>query len=72
MVLLSAQGMSVANIAEVIFTSSDRGRDVIHDFNGDGVDSLSEVQGRSAPDVHFARAAQGKEAHRIQSRPSMA
>ncbi|GHE47441.1 hypothetical protein GCM10017771_68280 [Streptomyces capitiformicae] len=36
MVLLSAQGMPVAKIAEVTFTSADRVRDVIHNFNADG------------------------------------
>jgi transposase len=40
MVLLSAQKMSVAKIAEVTFTSEDRVRDVIHNFNADGFDSL--------------------------------
>jgi transposase len=40
MVLLSAQGMDVASIAEVTFTSPDRVRDVIHNFNADGFDSL--------------------------------
>ncbi|MBC6470661.1 IS630 family transposase [Actinomadura alba] len=40
MVLLSAQGMSVSKIAEVTFTSSDRVRDVIHNFNADGFGSL--------------------------------
>lgn len=35
MVLLSAQGMDVAKIAEVTFTSADRVRDVIHDFDAD-------------------------------------
>src|SRR3954464_15670567 len=40
MVLLSAQGMPMAKIAEVTFTSADRVRDVIHNFNTDGFDSL--------------------------------
>ncbi len=40
MVLLSAQGMSVGKIAEVTFTSADRVRDVIGNFNADGFDSL--------------------------------
>jgi transposase len=40
MVLLSAQGMPVAKIAEATFTSADRVRDVIHNFNTDGLDSL--------------------------------
>lgn len=40
MLLLSAQGMPVAKIAEVTFTSADRVRDVIHNFNVDGFDAL--------------------------------
>ena len=40
MVLLSAQSMDVASIAKVAFTSEDRVRDVIHNFNADGFDSL--------------------------------
>ena len=40
MVLLSAQGMDVAQIAEVAFTSPDRVRSVLHSFNDDGFDSL--------------------------------
>ncbi len=40
MVLLSAQGMHVAKIAEVTFTSADRVRDVIHNFNADGFEAL--------------------------------
>ncbi len=40
MVLLSAQGMNVSKIAEVTFTSQDRVRDVVHNFNADGFDAL--------------------------------
>jgi transposase len=40
MVLLSAQGMDAAAIAKVAFTSPDRVREVIHNFNDDGFDSL--------------------------------
>lgn len=40
MVLLSAQGMDVAQIAQVAFTSADRVREVIHNFNDDGFESL--------------------------------
>jgi hypothetical protein len=40
MVLLSAQKMPVAKVAEVTFTSPDRVRDMIHNFNADGFDSL--------------------------------
>ena len=40
MILLSAQGMDPVRIAEVTFASPDRVRDVIHNFNADGFDSL--------------------------------
>jgi transposase len=40
MVLLSAQGMDVPQIAKVAFTSEDRVRAVIHNFNADGFESL--------------------------------
>jgi hypothetical protein len=39
-VLLSAQGMPVAQIAEAMLISVDRVREVIHNFNADGFDSL--------------------------------
>jgi transposase len=40
MVLLSAQGMDAPAIATVTFSSHDRVRDVLHNFNLDGFDSL--------------------------------
>jgi len=40
MILLSAQGMDVPAIAKIAFTSEDRVREVIHNFNADGFDSL--------------------------------
>ena len=40
-VLWSAQRMSVQQIAEIAFTSEDRVREVIHNFNVDGFDSLA-------------------------------
>jgi transposase len=40
MVLLSAQGMDAAAIARVAFTSQDRVRDVIRNFNADGFTAL--------------------------------
>lgn len=40
MILLSAQGMPVTKIVEVTFTSADRVRDVIYNFNAEGFDSL--------------------------------
>lgn len=39
-VLWSAQGMDVPQIAPLAFTSGDRVREVIHNFNEDGFDSL--------------------------------
>jgi hypothetical protein len=39
-VLLSAQGMDVPAIAKVAFTSEDRVRNVIRNFNADGFGSL--------------------------------
>src|SRR5436189_3828120 len=39
-VLWSAQGMDVSQIAPLAFTSEDRVRAVIHNFNDDGFDSL--------------------------------
>ena len=41
MVLLSAQHMDVAGIARFTFTSPDRVREVINNFNADGFDSLT-------------------------------
>jgi transposase len=50
MVLLSAQGMDVTAIARVAFTSEDRVRDVIRNFNADGFDSLyPKYKGGRAP-----------------------
>ena len=40
MVLLAAQRMPVSQIAKVTFASEDRVRDVLHNFNADGFDSL--------------------------------
>ncbi len=40
MVLLSVQGMDVTKIAKVTFTSADRVREVINNFNEDGFESL--------------------------------
>jgi transposase len=50
MVLLSAQGMDAAAIAKVAFTSEDRVRDVIRNFNADGFGSLyPRYRGGRAP-----------------------
>lgn len=49
MVLLSVQGMDVAGIAEVAFTSLDRVREVIHNFDYDRFDSLYPRYGGGQP-----------------------
>ncbi len=49
MVLLSAQGMDVPAIAKVAFTSEDRVRDVIRNFNADGFGSLYRGAGNNRP-----------------------
>ena len=50
MVLLSAQGMDATAIAKVAFTSEDRVRDVIRNFNADGFSSLyPKYRGGHAP-----------------------
>src|SRR3954469_11653015 len=61
MVLLSAQGMDPAGIAKVTFTSVDRVRDVIHNFNADGFESLRpKYAGGGPPKVDLAPPAGGK------------
>src|SRR3954451_22359462 len=62
MVLLSAQGMAPAGIAAVTFTSPDRVRDVIHNFNTDGFDSLKpRYAGGRPPKFDSAQRAQIKQ-----------
>ncbi len=48
-VLLSAQGMSPPRISEVVFTDPDTVRDVIHNFNREGFDSLYPRYGSGRP-----------------------
>ena len=48
-VLWSAQAMPVPKIAEIAFTSEDRVREVIHNFNADGFDSLRPKYGGGRP-----------------------
>ena len=54
MVLLSVQGI-VAVIARVAFTSEDRVRDVIRNFNADGFASLYPIQRRPSAEVHLGQ-----------------
>jgi transposase len=62
MVPLSAQGMDVPAIAKVAFTSEDRVRDIIRNFNADGFDSLyPKYKGRPPAEVHPAAAAGDQE-----------
>jgi hypothetical protein len=66
MVLLSAQGMDAAAIAKVAFTSEDRVRDVIRNFNADGFRSLlSQVQRWPAAEVHPPAAAGDQEDRQV-------
>src|SRR3954470_12342797 len=61
MVLLSAQGMDVPMIAKVTFTSPDRVRDVLHNFNADGFDSLRpKYAGGRPPKFDVAQRAQSR------------
>ena len=69
MVLLSAQGMDVAAIAKVAFTSEDRVRDVIHNFNSDGFARCTRSTG--AGGRRSSRCAQRREIKKIaKSRPA--
>jgi hypothetical protein len=66
MVLWSAQGMSVAQIAGLVFTSEDRVRDVLHNFNADGFASLfPELRRRAAAGVHAGPAAGDQEDRQV-------
>ena len=56
MVLLSVQGMDVAGIAKVTFTSPDRVREVIKNFNEDGFESLYPKYAGAGPHLHPAAA----------------
>jgi transposase len=69
MVLWSAQGMSVARIEGLAFTSEDRVRDVLHNFNADGFDSLYPRYAGGCPPVFTL--AQRREIKKIaKSRPA--
>jgi hypothetical protein len=62
-VLWSAQAMDVPAIARIAFTSEDRVREVIHNVNTDGFDSLDpRYCGRSATEIHVAAASAHQEA----------
>ena len=68
MVLLSAQGMDVAAIAKVAFTSEDRVRDVIRNFNADGFGSLyPKYKGGRPPKFTLAAAAGDQEDRQVQA-----
>src|SRR5207302_11175222 len=69
MVLLSAQGMDVPAIAKVAFTSEDRVRDVIRNFNADGYSSLNpKYKGGRPPKFSLAQRREIKKIAR--SRPA--
>ena len=58
-VLLSAQRMDVPAIAKIAFTSEDRVREVIHNFNDDGFDSLAPKYAGGRPPTFTLPAAPG-------------
>ena len=61
MVLLSVQGMDVAGIAKVTFTSADRVRAVLNNFNEDGFESLyPKYSGGRPPTFSFPQRQQIK------------
>ena len=69
MVLLSAQGMDVAQIARVAFTSPDRVRQVLNNFNDDGFESLyPRYSGGRPPHLHLGRAPPDKESCPVPAR----
>ena len=69
MVLWPAQGMNVAQIAGLAFTSEDRVRDVLHNFNADGFESLYPRYAGGRPPVFTL--AQRREIKKIaKSRPA--
>src|SRR5712691_10968137 len=69
MVLWSAQGMSVPQIAGLAFTSEDRVRDVLHNFSADGFGSLYPRYAGGRPPVFTL--AQRREIKKIaKSRPA--
>ena len=69
MVLLSVQGMDVAGIAKVTFTSPDRVREVINNFNEDGFElALPEVLGRPAAHLHPPPAPRNKKGRTVAAR----
>jgi hypothetical protein len=67
MVLLSAQGMDVAAIARVAFTSEDRVRDVIRNFNADGFSSWSPKYRGPPAEVHAGPAAGDQEGRQVRA-----
>ena len=68
MVLLPAQGMDVPAIAKVAFTSEDRVRDVIRNFNADGFGSLyPKYKGGAPAEVHARPAAGDQEDRQVQA-----
>ena len=67
-VLLSAQGMDVAAIAKVAFTSEDRVRDVIRNFSADGFGSPYRSTAAAGAEVHAGPAAGDQEDRQVPPR----
>ena len=68
MVLLPAQGTDASAIAKVAFTSEDRVRDVIHNFNADGFSSpYPKYRGGLAAEVHAGAAPGDQEDRQVEA-----
>jgi Winged helix-turn helix len=66
MVLLAAQAMPVGQIARVTFTSEDRVRDVLHNGNADGFDSLyPRYRGGRPPRFTLASASRSRRSRSV-------
>ena len=68
MVLLSVQGMDVAGIAKVAFTSPDRAREVINNFNEDGFSRFTRGTRRPAAHLHPPPAPRNKKGRPVAAR----
>ena len=68
-VVVGAARCTSRQIAKIAFTSEDRVREVIHNFNDDGFDSLaSEVLRWPTTDVHAAAAPRDQEDRLVAAR----
>jgi hypothetical protein len=69
MVLLSAQGMDVSEIAKAALTSEDRVRDVIRNVNAGGSVAVPEVPRWPGSEVHLGAPPGEQEDRQVHGRP---